>query len=128
MNIKSQKGFALAMIIILTVVLLATHIALYAAIRYFAEKGTSIHSVRGYFAAISGLRYAAIVLQNPGEIEDDFDANHNYFVTGTELDGNFFTDIGIPASYLSIVITEWYDDPACDWPEGEYKVTGTYAY
>jgi len=131
MDIRSRKGFALAMIIILTVILLATHIALYAAIRYFTEKETGIHNVRSYYAAISGMRYASILLRNPDALTfDGGDDGHSYVfggVAGDDGHGAFFADIDIPSSYLSIVITEWYDDPACDWPEGAYKVTGTYS-
>jgi len=108
-------------------------------------KETRLHEVeyiRGYYAAMAGLRYAYMVLEDPVAIFDEpddpplNDGGPPYTVTGTELGetidvDDFFTRTGISANHLTIIITEWpgpANEAATDpeWDSHEYHVSATY--
>ena len=119
MKIKSKKGFALAMAIMFLIILMISSIGLYLSTEFLAKetRGQEIEYIRGYYAAMAGLRYAYILLRDPGNI--------SYLTDNTTVDNAaypaFFTDIGVDR--LTITITRSYNAPG-----GPYSVSATYSY
>ena len=140
MNIKHTKGYALVMAIIFMIILSVSSIVLYNSVTHVGRelKIKEKQYVKGYYAAVAGLRYASIVLRDP-PAPGDF-INHVYTVTGNELvavpeaGGAFFNDIDVvngtagalEIGEMSIQIEEYH--AGVDWNEGEYKVTANYEY
>jgi len=144
MNIKSKKGFALAMAICFMIVCLISSVALYTA-SYFITKEVVVQeasSTRGYYIALSGLRFADIILKNPATVTTPPTPNFVFPITPTVHDGEtstinilntsgFGQDIHLgDNNVLSITATEWKsgvtDDDFPDWADGEYKVTAVF--
>lgn len=141
MDIKSKKGFVLAMAIMFTIIAMMLSIGLYTSVEHVVKE-TKLHEreyVKGHYAAIAGLRYAAILLRNPVSLFGDTDHDGEaYVVVGDEHDPNFgtgnpttedfFQDIGaglIGNTPLTITITE-YDPLNPEWTQDEYQVTAAW--
>lgn len=121
--VYSKKGYALAIVMILAAVLMTSMFGLQYYARSSAREALRDESgyIKGYYAAAAGLRYAFILLRDPSQIS--FDAAHSYVVTGTELGGNFMSDvIGNDSATLNVVITRITSGP----DNGKYSVTAAY--
>ncbi len=99
-TMASKKGFALIVAMILVIILFISIAVHSKSINVYREvEQDEIKYNRGYFAALAALRYAAILLKQPGDLT--FTAGV-YTVTGNELVGNntdtngkFFTEMGV---------------------------------
>ena len=110
-----KKGYALFLATLFVVVLIIGSLGLYASIGYVIRetKLDEEASARGYYAAIAGLRYTAILLRDPSALAP-FPCTLPR--SGGE-DDDFFDDLGVP---LTITI-----DTAAG---GDYSVSATYTY
>lgn len=130
----TKKGYVLLLAVMLSFVLMASSVGLYAMVRYFVleTRIKEVEYIKGYYAAIAGLRYAWILLKDPEDYCGFNTLDHDgetRTVIGTELGGNFFTNIGTTSQKLTITITEWNSlvtDPT--WTNGNYRVTVRYSY
>lgn len=112
---------------IFIIILTITGIGLFSYIQY-AVKGTKVQEIKptkAYYSAIAGLRYATILLRDPGICfttpEDPSDLEE-YTVTGVEFGGDFFGDIGMKAGELTLTIT------IKEISTGEYEVKAACHY
>lgn len=87
MKLGSKKGFALAMALYFVVITGITSIGIYTYAFYVARESAveGPGSIRGYYMAIAGLRYAAILLKDPT-------ANFNFNNGPVTLSGQAYTD------------------------------------
>jgi hypothetical protein len=116
MKANTQKGSALIIVTIMTMIFAMLNISLLLSVINVSTETKLVEtsSIKSYYATIAGMRYASILLSNnidalgftplgaPGDPVDP----EVYNVTGTELGDNFFADMGISSSDLSIIITE----------------------
>ena len=124
MQLKSGKGYALALVMMFAIIIMIASIGFYNSVRHISiEAGIEeVHNTKGYYLSLAGLRYVAILLKDPDILV--FDVNNQYVVTGTELDGvNLYTDLEIDPSQLIITITRIIAGPQV----GEYSVSATYS-
>jgi len=122
-RLDSNKGYLLAIIMIFAAVLMTAMLGLQSYVRSSAKEVLRDETgyVKGYYAAMAGLRYASILLRDPEAIT--FGAAHAYTVTGTELGGDFMADvIGQDLATLTVTITEITSGQF----EGQYSVSATY--
>lgn len=131
MDLKSKKGYVLTIAIVFTIVLITASIGLYSSVRYsiIGTKRNETEYIKGYYATLAGLRYAALVLKDPVN-NCYFTPEHNgeiCVLDGTELGSNFFLDIDVDPQKLQIVIKEW-DLGETGWNDGEYYITAKYLY
>ncbi|MDO8536259.1 MAG: hypothetical protein Q7S30_04545 [Candidatus Omnitrophota bacterium] len=92
------------------------------------------NSIRGYYAAIAGMRYANLLLKDPK-------ANFGFDMAGPEdFDGETATltidrssalgsDIGLrDGDVVRIVVTEYNknDPPSTPWPADNYQITSVF--
>jgi len=129
MNIKAKNGYGLLMVIFFIIVVLSVISGSFMFVEHLAKE-TRLHEVeyiRGYYAAMAGLRYAYILLEDP-VVNCNFTLGHgdreSYTVTGLELGGDFFTDIHVDLAHLTITITERGLLPPLVDPQ--YEVSATY--
>lgn len=127
MDIKSKKAYALVFAMILIIVLGLASIGLYSTTEYITveTKLKEQQYVRGYYAAIAGLRYARVLLQDPVALfGDTVHDGEEYTAPGTD---DFFDHIDVDPADLTITITE-YDPGDPQWAVDNYQVTATYTY
>ena len=141
MNIRPEKGFALAMAIYFMLVCLISSIALYTTSYYIAKEVViqEESSTRGYYAALAGLRYADMALKDlaaaPAPKFVFGSAAHNGETSTINISGaaaGIGQDIGLVGNdVLSITATEWSSTAPTDpdfpnWADGEYRVTAVF--
>gem|GEM_PF-2561390 len=133
MNTKNKKGYALMLAILLVIILAISGLGLYYSIEHLAKeiRIKEVNRIKGYYCAVAGLRYAAILLRDsagnlgftdPDNIEDfstddlhKGDSQYNTFIA-------FCDDINTSQARLAITIIE--ENPL----GGSYKVKATYKY
>ncbi|MCX5666867.1 MAG: hypothetical protein NTY34_00920 [Candidatus Omnitrophica bacterium] len=140
MNIRSGKGFALAMAIYFMLVCLISSIALYTT-SYYLTKEVVIQeesSTRGYYAALAGLRYADMALKDlaaaPAPKFAFGSAAHNGEISTINISKATVIgqEIGLDDNdVLTITATEWSSAAPTDpdfpnWADGEYRVTAVF--
>lgn len=128
MNIKNKKGYALIMAIIFIIILAISSIALYNSVTHVGRdlKIKEKRYVKGYYAAIAGLRYASILLRNPAALT--FNGNNVCTVSQDQSYNAFFTNINVePGDPANLAVGEM-GLKIEKLSETEYKVTSNYSY
>jgi hypothetical protein len=124
MKTKAQKGSALMIVTIMTVIFCIANISLFLFVENTAKE-TKIHGekrIKSYYASVSGMRYAYILLSNPASL--GFPGIETYEVQGNEFGGDFFNDIGINPGDLNITIRLITDVGHPDL--GKYEITARF--
>ena len=112
MHTTHEKGYTLILVLIFSIVLAIAGLGLYTSIKYITvEMQTETASIEAHYAALAGLRYAAILLRDPQAIGLDV-VNDTYTVVGNELGGasTFWAETGIDSGDLTITITRQADE------------------
>ncbi len=121
-HITSKKGSALLVTIcVLLALLMASLSGLQNYSKHFTRDimGWEIRRTQGYYAALAGMRYAAMVLQGPVAF-----TNHVYTITGTELGGNLFNDLAVTNQNFSVTIIEITSGAN----NGQFQIDAVYTY
>lgn len=117
MNIKCKKGYALIAVMVFVIISTIASFALYVSVENLTKeiRIQEVGYIRGYYAAIAGLRYAAILLRDPeGNLEFTNSGAIETFSTDNLVIGdtqyqpfiNFCSDINTDQAHLIITITE----------------------
>ena len=107
MHTTHEKGYTLILVLIFSIVLAIAGLGLYTSIKYITvEMQTETASIEAHYAALAGMRYAAILLRDPHAIGLDV-VDDTYTVVGDELGGtsDFWAETGIDAGDLTVIIT-----------------------
>lgn len=124
MNVKSKKGYALALAMIFVILLSISGLTLFTYTEYLVKEVRiqETGSIKGHYAAIAGLRYAAILLRDPDGIE--YESGTDGAIDNSHY-GDFFTNIDVDPEDLVITIEQIPDGEP---HEGDYEVSATYQY
>jgi hypothetical protein len=114
LHFKNNKGSILLYSVLIILVFSIAHVSLLTHTQNTALGSRKyVARIKGRYAALAGLRYASILLRNPSVFgftalgaPGDPSIPETYTVIGTELGGNFFSDIGADSKSLIITITE----------------------
>lgn len=121
-QITSKKGSALLVTIcVLLALLMASLSGLESYSKHFTREiiGQEVRRAQGYYTALAGMRYAAMLLQNPVPF-----TNHVYTITGRELGGDLFGDLSVTNQNFSVTITEITSGPSA----GQFQIDAAYTY
>ena len=131
MNIKSKEGYVLVLSLMLVIVLVISSITLFSSTTHFTREITleEVRYNRGYYALISALRFAAILLRDPennlGFSSGTFDNFSTASLQPTDdlFDpfNDFCTNVGISLYDFTLTISE-------QGLSGPYEVSATYTY
>ncbi|UCD54597.1 MAG: hypothetical protein JSV93_03500 [Candidatus Omnitrophota bacterium] len=120
---RSKKGYALVLSIILVIMLTIIGFGLYTSIEHSVKeiKLREIEYIKGHYAALAGQRYALILLQDPvGLFGYDPEPEDSVEVSLWDDYNDFATDIGLSSRQdVTLVITKIN--------ESEFDVSATYS-
>ena len=128
MNTRSKKGYALVMSIIFVIVLTIIGFGLYASIEHFVKeiKLQETEYIKGHYAALAGLRYTMILLENPEDLfarfgdEPPIDVDDSIEISFWVDYRDIAVDMGLSdRRNVTLVITKNAD--------GEFDVTAAYS-
>ena len=121
MRISQKKGVALALVIMFIIVITIASLGLLASVEHVLKevKVQEAETIRGYYAAVAGLRYARILLRDPGALT--FTGGECIIPRVTDEDDDFFKDIGVDVNSGDLTITI---EKLSDW---KYTVKATYS-
>jgi len=132
MNIfRSKKGFMLEVSVIFSIILIVS-LSVYKSTLYsFKEvRVRDMEYTKAYYANVAALRYAAILLKEPGKLfspsdpsnyDPDSPENTTYTVTFNENGANLMNDLGLSSDKITMTIT--LDNTQT--PE-KYNITASY--
>jgi len=102
---KDNNGSALILAMVFVCIVAFSNIALLKNVEYAAIKlnESSVYSC-AYYASIAALRYAALAAYEVIPEEEDMFTPTEFILTGEELGGNFYSDIGYSSDDLEIKI------------------------
>ena len=100
MNALRNKGQALILVMILSVILLISSIGLYFSITSsIIETKNEYQYVKGYYAALAGLRLAYIWLGNPGAAPISMSMPVNIYLRSNAATADIAASLGITAPH-----------------------------